>query len=62
VIHEDLRLVLEAAEGARVDDAVAITLEGHAERMLRVGMLASTRIPAPHGVRSEARRLALLEL
>jgi sirohydrochlorin ferrochelatase len=27
VVHEDLRLVLQAAEGRRVDDAVAVPLE-----------------------------------
>jgi len=36
VKDEDLRLVFEAAEGRRVDDAVAIALIGRARRALRL--------------------------
>src|SRR5262249_4618532 len=38
VIDKDLRLVLEAPEGARMDDAVAVALERRAHRMLGLGM------------------------
>ena len=35
VVHEDLGLVLEPAEGRAVDDAVAVALEARAQRVLR---------------------------
>ena len=42
-IEENLRLVLEAAEGAAVDDAVAVALEVEAEAVLVLGMDAAAR-------------------
>src|SRR6516165_3202724 len=38
---EDLSLVFEAAEGARVDDAVTVALKGVAVRVRRLGKTAS---------------------
>ena len=38
VEHEDLRLVLEAAEGGRVDDAVAVAAKGAAALARRLRM------------------------
>ncbi len=41
VIDEDLGLVLQAAEGGGMDDAVAVALERRARRALRLGMKAA---------------------
>jgi hypothetical protein len=41
---EDLRLALQPAERARMDDTIAIPLEIIAERMLRLGILPATKI------------------
>ncbi len=38
VIDEDLGLVLEAAEGGAMDDAVAVALKGRAQGGFRLGM------------------------
>ena len=54
VVHEDLRLVLEAAEGVRVEHAVAIALERRAQRMIGFGDDASARGCAAHCVGREA--------
>ena len=62
VVHEHLRLVLEAAEGGGVDDAVAVALEGHAEGVFGLGVAAAARVAAPHRVGREGGRLARLEL
>ncbi len=53
---EDLRLVLQPAKGARVDDAVAIALEWIAIRMRRLGIAASARIFDADGIRGEHKR------
>ena len=53
---EDLRLVLQAAKGARVDDAIAVALEGIAVGMRRLGIAASARILHANGVSSEHKR------
>jgi hypothetical protein len=45
---EDLRLIAEPAEGARVDHAVAVALEIVAEWMRRLGMAAPARILDAH--------------
>jgi hydroxymethylpyrimidine pyrophosphatase-like HAD family hydrolase len=64
VIDEDLRLVLQAAEGGGVDDAVAVALEGRTGAAARLGM-ANTRyansmgLPNPDHY-SSARDLARL--
>jgi hypothetical protein len=39
-----LRFVLEAAEGASMDDTVAVTLEGIAIRVRRLGITSSARL------------------
>ena len=52
---EDLRLVLQAAKGAGMDDAVAITLERVTIRMRRLGIAAPARILDANGVRGEHR-------
>ena len=57
VVDEHLRLVFEAAESGRVDDALAVALVGRAERVLRLVVRAPARAPAAHRVR---RQLALL--
>ncbi len=49
-VEEDLGLVLEAAEGAAVDDAVAVALEVEAEAVLVLGVLAATGAGAVLGV------------
>ena len=43
VVDEDLRLVLQPAEGVGMDDAVAVALEGRAERIVRLGVEAPAR-------------------
>ena len=43
VADEDLRLVLQPAEGVGMDDAVAVALEGRAERIVRLGVDAAAR-------------------
>ncbi len=53
---EDLRLVLQPAKGAGMDDAVAVTLERIAIRMRRLGIAAPTRILRADGVRGEHKR------
>ena len=45
VCDEDLRLVFQAAEGRRMDDAVAVALEVAARRACRFGIEPSTRCP-----------------
>jgi hypothetical protein len=62
VVHEDLRLVLEPAEGGAVDDAVAVALEGHAERVLVLGMHAAAGGRAVDGVGREELLLERREL
>src|SRR5690606_19929859 len=56
----DLGLVLEAAEGARVHDAVAVALEGGAIGMLGLGCDATSRVGRARRPRREP--LALLAL
>ena len=53
---EDLRLVFQPAEGARVDDAVAVTLKCIAIGMRRLGIAASARFLHANGIRCEHRR------
>src|SRR5262249_19025149 len=62
VVHEDLGLVLEPAERARVDDAVAVALERHAEGVLGLRVPAAARVAAPHGVRGERGGLPRFEV
>ena len=45
VEHEDLRLVLEAAEGGRMDDAVAVAAEGAAALAGRLGVQPAAALP-----------------
>ncbi len=45
VEHENLRLVLEAAEGGRVDDAVAVAAEGAAALADRLGVQPAAALP-----------------
>src|SRR5215831_20273341 len=52
-VDELLRLVLEASERLRVDDAVAVTLEGGPEPALVVLMKPSARLVAAHRKRRE---------
>jgi hypothetical protein len=47
---EDLRLVLKAAEGAGVNDAVAVALKIVTVRMRRLGIAAPERGLNPHCV------------
>ncbi len=49
-LGEDLRLVLQAAEGASMNDAVAVALEVVTIRMRRLGITASERGLNPHCV------------
>src|SRR5204863_3464912 len=58
-IDEDLRLVLEAAERLRVDDAVAVTLERRPETAFVAVVVVdpSTRLVAAHRERREPRFL-----
>ena len=53
VVDEDLRLVFEPAEGGRVDDAVAVALEGRPVGVFGLGMLAPAAVAAGHGVRRQ---------
>ena len=48
-VEKNLRLVFETAEGARMDDAVAITLVMRAPRGRPFGMLAAAGVPAELG-------------
>ncbi len=61
-VEEDLRLVFEAAEGAAVDDAVAVTLEGGAERMLVLRVLAAPRSHARLRIERKMARLTPLQI
>ncbi len=58
-IEKDLGLVLQAPEGAAVDNAVAIPLERGAESVLILGMGAAPRL---HAVLSPGRMMARLTL
>jgi len=51
-LRKNLRLVFEPAEGARMDDAVAVTLVMCAPGGRRFGMLASAGVPAELGQRA----------
>jgi hypothetical protein len=53
---EDLGLILQSAEGARVKDAVAVPLIITPERMRRLGIAAALRLFNSHGVSSQAVR------
>jgi iron-sulfur cluster assembly accessory protein len=44
VMDEDLRLVHQAAEGVRMDDAIAVALEGRAQVILRLGIEPPARL------------------
>ena len=61
VVHEDLRLVLEAAEGRGVDDAVAVALVAACEVVLRLRVAAPAAVRAAHPVGREGAFLALLQ-
>src|SRR5262249_53019886 len=54
-------LVLEPPERARVDDPVAVALEHHPERVLRLGMTPAARSAARHGIRREAGGFPILQ-
>src|SRR5260221_6528766 len=56
VIDEDLCLVLQAAEGGAMDDAVAVALEGRAGRGLGLGMEPPPALGGLAGVRGERGR------
>src|ERR1700733_6690399 len=59
---KDLRLRLQAPEGAGMDDAVPVPLKIIAIGMLGLGKTTSARLLHPHGVVGQHRRsLALLE-
>ena len=62
VVDENLGLVFEAAEGGRVQDAVAVALERSAVLRLFVQVGAAFRVPAAHGVRRKAPVFDLFEL
>ena len=62
VVDEHLRLVLQAAEGGRVDHALAVALVGRAERVLRLVVRAPARAPAAHRVSGQLALLAPLDL
>ena len=49
VVDEDLGFVLELAEGAAVDDAVAVALPGRARLRLRLGVQATAGGILAHG-------------
>lgn len=55
VVHEHLGLVFEAAEGRRMDDAVAVALEFGARGGRRLGMAAAARVRGMGGVGGEVR-------
>src|SRR5271167_4746319 len=61
-VEEDLRLVLEAAEGAAVDDAVAVALEIEAEAVLVLGMNTAARSRAALGIGREVAGLASFQV
>ena len=50
VVDEDLRLVLQAPERGRVQNAVAIPLKARAIGWLVLGVLAPARIAAPKSI------------
>jgi hypothetical protein len=50
VVHKDLRLVLQPAEGVRVDDTVAVTLERRAQGIFLFRMKAAARSPRIDGI------------
>ncbi len=50
---ENLSLILKPAEGAGVNDAVAIALERGAIRMLGLGVASSARVLNPNGIFGE---------
>jgi hypothetical protein len=52
-MSENLRLILEAAKGAGVNDAVAIALERGAIWMLGLGVASSARVLNPDGIFGE---------
>ena len=58
--HEDLGLVLEAAEGLRVDDPVTVALEGRPQRIGRFLEIAALRLGGEGGPRREDPALDLL--
>ena len=62
VVREDLRLVLQAAERARVQHAVAVALEHGAIAVLGLGLDPTARVARAHGVGRERFRLARLDL
>jgi hypothetical protein len=51
---KDLGLILETAEGAGVDNPVAVALEGVTVSMRRLGEAAATRVLHAYGVAGEA--------
>src|SRR5207253_1125415 len=53
VVHEDLRLVLEAAERGAVDHAVPVALIRGAHRVFRLGVPPPAAVRAAHAVGSE---------
>src|SRR5262245_23453926 len=53
VIDEDLRLVLQAAERRRMDDAVAVALKRAAGGILALAMQTATALPRQRGVRRQ---------
>ena len=52
-LRENLSLILKPAEGAGVNDAVTITLERSAIRMLGFGVAPSARVLNPDGIFGE---------
>jgi hypothetical protein len=52
-MRENLSLILKPAEGAGVNDAVTITLERGAIRMLGFGVASSARVLNPDGIFGE---------
>jgi hypothetical protein len=61
-VEEDLRLVLEPAEGAAVHDAVAVALEGGAELVALLLMGATARVGAALRAGSQMTALASFEV
>jgi len=61
VVDEDLGLVLQPPEGARVDDAVTVALEGRAIGMIGLGVNSPLGFPTAHGVRCQSYRLVGLD-
>jgi hypothetical protein len=57
--EEDLRFVLQAAERLAVDDAIAVALEGRADRVFGFWPDAALAVRAFRGLRSEDVALAL---